>query len=466
MPSIETMVRWKLGLVLSLTCVACGVPDAPPTTEAEPVNVLLFSIDTLRADHVSAYGYHRNTTPVLDELASAGALFEDASAHSCKTAISHMTIFTGLLPEAHGVVQPSSPSVRRLPDEIPTLATLLSQAGFRTGGITENGGVNAELGFDQGMESYTHEIDLEATVAKTLTWLGEAVDDPRPFFLFVHTYAVHDPYTPPEPWRSMFRAEATAGSVDADLEWTGVDEWQQSRDRFWASVDRDDPADLADLVDLYDGGVRWADDGLRRILTRLDELGLREDTIVVVLSDHGEEFLEHGEFLHAQLFEEILRVPLVMTFPDRIGIEPRRIADPVRLVDMTPTLLDLMGIDPPAGLHGSSLVPLMGGGQGVETEVLASWAEGYVWSIRRENWKFVREVTPGGRRPHLFDLETDPGELKNLATTHPRQAVRLEQYMARLQTDAAASLEAVAPGQPRDLSRPVRERLKALGYID
>jgi arylsulfatase A-like enzyme len=465
-PSIGLVTSRILTLIAGAALAACGAQTPRPAVESRHVNVLLYSIDTLRADHVSTYGYHRDTTPTLDALASSGVIFTDTSAHSCKTAPSHMTIFTGLIPEAHGVVQPSSPSYRRLPEEIPTLATLLSNAGFRTGGITENGGVNAEMGFDQGMESYTHEVDLEATVAKTLTWLGEAANDPRPFFLFVHTYAVHDPYAPPEPWRSMFRADATAGSVDADMEWTGVDGWQESRDRFWNSVDRESSADLADLIDLYDGGIRWADDGLRRILQRLDQLNLQDDTIVVVLSDHGEEFLEHGMFLHAQLFEEILRVPLVMTFPERIGIEAQRIGDPVRLVDMTPTLLDLAGISPPTGMHGSSLVPLLRGGDGVEVEVLASWAEGHRWSIRQGSWKLIREGKSGGRQLSLFDLAADPRELEDLAISHAEMATKMDERMLQLQTDAAASLNAIAPRQPQDLSRPVRQRLEALGYID
>lgn len=460
------MIRTLAFIVAATAAAVLGASETSPVTPDKPINILLYSIDTLRADRVSAYGHHRETTPTLDKLAESGFVFEDASAHSCKTAISHMTIFTGLLPEAHGVVQPSSPSYCRLPDEIPTLATLLHEAGYRTGGITENGGVNAEMGFDQGMESYLHLAKLEATVRKTLGWLREAEKDTRPFFLFVHTYAVHDPYTPPEPWRSMFRAEATNGRVEADLDWDDVAEWKDRRRRFWDSVDRADSADLADLVDLYDGGVRWADDGLRQILAELDRLGLREDTLIVVLSDHGEEFLEHGRFLHNQLFEEILRIPLVMVLPDRVEIEARRIDSPVALVDLAPTLLELLGLDPPAQMYGTSFVPLMRGGDAPEIEVLASWAQTSIASLRQGDWKLIRKVRGRGPRLRLFNLRTDPGELNDLATDRPELVQKMEERMLALQTEAAASLSEIAPGQSRDLSLSVRERLRALGYID
>lgn len=453
-------------LIVAAVSVACAPPAPEREVVVSPPNVLLVSIDTLRADHVSAYGYHRETTPTLDELSATGLLFEDASAHSCKTAISHMTLFTGLLPEAHGVVQPSSPSYQRLSDSIPTLAGRLSAAGFRTGGITENGGVSGELGFDRGMESYTHEVDLEATVKQTTAWLEDAARDPRPFFLFVHTYAVHDPYSPPEPWLSWFREDPTAGSVDADVEWRGREGWEKSAVEFWNSVDRDNPADLADLVDLYDGGIRWADDGLLRILEQLDRLDLRRDTVIVVLSDHGEEFLDHGMFLHEQLYEEILRVPMVIVLPARFEVSARRVPDPVRLVDLMPTLLELLDIDPPPVSHGRSLVPVMAGENGEAIEVSASWGEATTWSLRLDRWKLVRRDHPGGTELELYDLESDPGETQDLAAAQSQRTRKMAARMVAIQAEAAMLLEEASPGSQRDLSWEVRRRLQALGYVN
>src|SRR5262249_4455747 len=324
-------------------------------------NVVLISIDTLRADRLGAYGYQLPTSPTLDKRLAREALpLEHTWSHSPKTTPSHMTLLTSLYPCVHGInLWWNDAPAHVLRRSVPTLAEVLKNAGYVTVAFTGGGHIDRSRGFDQGFDRYSHMQELD----KALPWLDR--HHHRKFFLFFHTYLVHDPYLHPIEYVRQF-APDYHGAVLTEVEHLLAVKkengggkaredghgpfWEESHKRFWASVDRNDPADVTFVSRLYDAGIRRMDDTmLRPLLDRLDSLHLTRDTLVVFTSDHGEAFAEHGVFGHEDLYGETLRVPLVLRFPGRLpaGV---RVPDRARLIDVMPTILDLLHIPAPPTL--------------------------------------------------------------------------------------------------------------------
>ena len=465
------------------SCFRRGVPpievppvparlEAPrPQSPRTPLHLVLVSIDTLRADRLGVYGHDRATSPRIDRLAAEGVFFESAYSHAPKTAPSHMSLMTGVHPDVHGVVNFAGRVDARLSPRIQTLAEILRSAGYRTAAVTGGGNVHRDLGFGRGFETYEHsDGDAAAIFGRALEQL-DALAATRadaaqpPFFLFVHTFQVHDPYLPPPAYRALFADPGYAGRIVGDAErlraLAGSD-WRARHRAFWAGVDARSPADLRHLHDLYDACIRFTDDELGRLLDRIDALGLAGETLVVVLSDHGEEFLEHGRFGHDALFDELLRVPLVVRVPDaeRRGLRRGRVREVVRLVDVLPTLLDLVGLPAPDHLEGRTLVPLLQGGEEAPRFVFAQNRETGSDALVAGGWKLVAERW----NELLFDLARDPAERSPLAGG---DAVR-ERLRATLEELHARSLRwhALAPpGRAGPLDASTRQRLEALGYL-
>lgn len=309
-----------------------------------PPNLILVSVDTLRADHLGAYGYSRDTSPFLDELARSGVVFERAFAQVPGTLPSHMSMFTGLYPAQHDVYPPDAV----LSSAIPTLPELLRAHGYRTGGFTEGGYVSGFYGFSRGFDSFDDAVVrgsrlLERTMEEGLGFLDRVGPD-EPFFLFLHTYAVHDPYAPPEEYRPLF----WSAEPPEVFEPTGPNLVAVNRGLRSVSAEQ-----VRYFEALYDAGIRYADDQLRRLWKRVRERGLAERTILVITSDHGEEFLEHGHLVHEQNYVETTHVPLIVVGP---GLTPgTRVEAPVESIDLAPTLLDLAGApDAARGMAGRS----------------------------------------------------------------------------------------------------------------
>lgn len=339
---IANRLLWLVSACL-LLLTACG-PKPPRATRG----YILISIDTLRADHLGAYGYGLPTSPFIDSLAAQGAVFEQAYVQLPGTLPSHMSIFTGLYPEEHGVFPPSgvlSPDIKTLPE-------ILQQNGFRTGGHSEGGYAHGGYGFDRGFEDWSHEAakretDIEDTFARGVKFL-EGVGPEEPFFLFLHTYAVHDPYFPTDEYLSQFWTEPKPDTFPA----TGPNlasfnaghlEMDETAARFYKAS--------------YDASIRYMDDQLKALFGSLDEMGLLDDVTVILTSDHGEEFLEHGEMLHNQLYPETLRVPLIFLHPDvPAGL---RVPSLVQSIDIAPTVYDLAGLEETPKASGFSLKSLI-----------------------------------------------------------------------------------------------------------
>jgi arylsulfatase A-like enzyme len=310
---------------------------------------ILISIDALRADHLGAYGYPRPTSPFLDELASRSTLFERAYAQVPSTLPSHISMFTGLYPAEHGVYPPSSV----LAAEIRTLPEVLLQAGFRTSGHSEGGYVQGGYGFDRGFgewtdSAYTSDTDVERTFGRGVDFLNSVRPGER-FFLFLHTYSVHDPYSPPARYRELFWSgppPAGAGEPDGP-HFAAIN----------AGREKTTPEAVAYFEALYDGSIRYLDDVLRGFFAELEKSGLARETTVIFTSDHGEEFLEHGRLAHTQIYPEGLHIPLIVAHPGQS--RGARVGRLVQTVDFAPTIYDLSGVAPPPQLSGVSLVPLL-----------------------------------------------------------------------------------------------------------
>lgn len=464
---------------------AAGVPGCESGPDAErfaDYNLLLISFDTLRADHLHNYGYGRETSPHNDSLAGRAVKFTRAYSAAPSTLPSHATMFTGLYPGAHT----ANFQLRRpLPGSAITLAETLRGAGYRTASFNGGGQLDSVFGLDQGFDVYNDEAGGFAAIwPRAKKWLDDNSDNSgRPFMLFLHSYDIHIPYDPPAPYSDMFMPEydgAIRPPVDAAL----VDSINNGGRRISGP-------DAARIEALYDGGVRYADTWLGEIETYLRARDLADRTIIVALSDHGEEFMEHGYIAwHSHtLYDELLHVPLVIFIP---GAGGKNIDARIGLVDLFPTLLDILDLSLPAGsTNGRSFAaalleekacaapgrPLLAEkepGAGVK-DTLA----GAVKSIRTGRWKYTASLSESRLlRPamfaagsfvyisrELYDIEKDPAEQSNLVARNFRLSRALEKLLLRVEKDSLGAALEPETGKVK-LEGGQRQRIKDLGYIN
>jgi arylsulfatase A-like enzyme len=459
-----------------------------------PRSIVLISIDTLRADHLSAYGYDRETSPSVDRLASEGILFEEAYSQSPKTASSHMTIMTGVYPEAHGVRnweekgrgkrgekgkgkrgkkgRGKRGENRRLSEEIPTLATVLRRAGYRTVGYAGGGNVAGGLGFNQGFQIYRR-VKGAGPVFKTAAAALEELTRPTgtaghtPFFLFIHTFETHDPYVPPQPYADLYADPDYDGRIVSSrlklrLLSRGGD-WGARHKAYWARVEPESRRDVQHLRDLYDGAIRYTDDQIGGFLERFRTLKLEDEALIVFLSDHGEEFREHGGFRHNDVYQEVLQVPLILRCPGDGSkkAQGRRVKAAVRLLDVMPTLLEFVGLPVPEHAEGRSLLPLLRRAEEAPRPVFSQWRWKHYETLRLGDWKYIRRPS----EEELFNLADDPGEKRNLASRHRDRGRGFAGQIAALIETSARFRRAAGGGKPAPLDRKTREELRALGYL-
>ncbi len=432
-----------------------------PGPAAAP-NIILVSIDTLRADHLGAYGYGRATSPRIDRLAADGVRFANVIASSSWTMPAHASMLTGLDPANHGGVV--FDYFRPLSPKLEMLAERLWDAGYATAGFTGGGFVCGPLGYDQGYERY-RDNPVSKGENDTLQWVLDharpwiAAQDARPFFLFLHTYQVHMPYTPPPPYDTLFDPDY-AGPFARRFELA-------ESHRFLSNAAAMPPGALAHVQALYDGEIRAMDEAFGGFIDWLQAQGLAGNTCLLLTSDHGEEFGEHGGLLHqqAKLYEELIRIPLIVWCPSRIA-GGRVIDDLVSHPDIVPTVLELAGLPVPEGVFdGRSLVPLLRGESLPERRPAISEVDGSVVkrpgrvrALRGPRYKLIESSIDG--REELFDLADDPGEQRSLAATRGELARTLRAAAASAPRTAAPTH--AAPAMTPDDA--LRERLRALGY--
>jgi len=481
---------------VSSPSAAKAAGERAPRPAARRPNLILISIDTLRADRLGCYGGPHPTSPAIDAMAREGTRFANAYSAAPWTLPSHMTMMTGLYPSAHGVnpdrrrfqgVQHSSESFQiRGSEKLATLAERLSRLGYRTSAITEGGWVAAKFGFDQGFDTYVahDDDDLDAGTQKLmLQWLANhAAGDPqpgrqaRPFFLFVHTYQVHQPYDQPPPYDSLFVPPGHRGYALPKVSLPIA-----ILDKFKDGSFPPTAADVEAFRARYDGEVRHADAFVGRLLSTLRERGLDRDTIVLLTSDHGEDLFDHGGFDHGDtLYDEALRVPMILWGPGRIP-EGKTAEAAVGSIDILPTLVELAGGTPlgpnAPPIQGASLIPLLKDPSAPSADrplfaetfttvfhhTLDTDASIPLASIRDGATQLiVHRSNPESLE--LFDLGTDPQELRNLAAANPEKIARLRPALIAWQKENNR-LRALYGGATEKLDPETEKRLKALGYL-
>jgi arylsulfatase A-like enzyme/predicted Zn-dependent protease len=410
-------------VALATAMAGCRAPRPSPR------NLLLITIDTLRADHVGAYGATTGATPALDALAAGGVRFDQAQTAVPLTGPSHATILTGVYPPTHGV---RGNVVFSLGDAHPTLASRLKRRGYRTAAFVGAYPLAAAFGFNRGFDSFDEEFHETSPLDQgaerranevadaALRWLQGRQRDGAPFFAWLHFYDPHAPYTPPPPYDARFAGHA------------------------------------------YDGEIAFTDAQIGRVVDALRASGDDRSTVMMVMADHGEGLGDHQELTHGVLtYQSTMRVPLIVAGPDIPG--GRVVGSRVATIDVVPTALALVGADPDPSLLGRDLRPLIAGRsiaadpfyqESLFGRLNCHWAALRGWV--QGDWKLMT-----GAEQELYNLADDPGETKNLARADPDRVRRMGEDLRR-------GLQRLAPGgdraQPRAVSAEQEERLRSLGY--
>ncbi len=404
----------------------CGCQEE---TGSKPLNIVLVTLDTLRADRVGCYGYAEAQTPHLDQLANRGVLFENAIAQVPLTPPSHASMFTGLYPTVHQVRDVGG---FVLGTSHTTLAEILAGQGWTTAAFVGSAVLRKGVGLNQGFEIYEDRIPEPAAASAThgsaersagkvvdlaIQWLMRQ-DGARPIFLWVHLFDPHAPYEPPSPFKERFPEQP------------------------------------------YDGEIAYTDSEVGRLLEAAERKGLFANTVFSILADHGESLGEHGEFTHGVfLYDATVRIPWILAGP---GIPAgKRVRDQARTIDLLPTILELVSGETTEKIQGVSLVPGFSE-QPVRTEhaysealfpkINMGWAE--LRAMRTNQWKYIKAP-----RPELYDLESDPNEEQNVIESHPQEAQALEAHLEELVSSEAEQVvvDRVDP--------ELEKQLRALGYL-
>ncbi len=443
--------------------------------EQERPNIILIVVDALRADHLGCYGYSRNTSPTIDGLSREGVLFEKAFSQGTSTQIALASLFTSLYPSVHRVYALQN----SLPDEFVTMGETLKENGYATAAFVPYNvlaSYNLQQGFDAWRAVPTTAESIKApskTTAKALNWLRK--NRRSPFFVYIHYFGPHSPYKNPPPYDKLF--------------WQGgVDKKTKGFFNRFDTSDRSNPIRIGSipsgeafyyLLSQYDGKIRYTDTALKELLDGLEHLRLSGNTLIILTADHGEEFLEHGHFLHGGgPSEELIHVPLIFRLPKVIP-QGRTIPDLARHIDVMPTVLELLHIRPARGAQGISLLPLIDGGEVYPQDVFSeadflNSKDSYrrhIKGIRTNKHKFIEAHMPSEDLYYykLYDLEKDPGETHELTQERPQE---IEFFKKKL-SDYALSCEEIRGSilgkgyieEPVVLKEPAKEKLKSLGYI-
>ena len=440
-------------VVLLAAVLAVGIilwlflrPEKSPAARVEKLwsesgvgkpNVILITLDTTRADHLACYGYPNVKTPHLDSLARRGVLFEQAATNSPLTLPAHCSIMTGMYPTYHGVRINGNTALN---DEQTTIAEVLSAQGYRCGAFIGAFVLDGRWGLKQGFEYYDDKFDLKKykhldlgavqrpgneVMDAALDWLDEQKNSP--FFAWIHLYDPHTPYEPPEPYLSEYRPRG--------------------------------------LVGLYDGEIAFMDEQIGRCLSWLEANGLDKSTVLVLVGDHGEGLGNHGEGTHGYfIYDYAVHVPLIIATPFE-SLGGVRVPSQVRVVDIFPTLIDILGAPPPTETHGRSLLPVMfrpekeedgfAYAESMSPNLQFGWSS--LHALRTTQYKYIQ--TP---KAELYDLSRDSDEQTNLLPQYPDIVREMKETLGRLMEETGRG--APTP-QAANLDKETMERLSALGYV-
>jgi len=466
-------------LALALAGAACLASCSRSGSRTAQPNVILISLDSCRADHLSGYGYARPTTPNLDTVAARGAVFLNAYSSTSWTLPAHMALFTALPDSVHGVNDNGRPALD--PARV-TLAQQFKAASYETAAFVSGPYLHAAFGFDRGFDRYVNctsypdakpqggagppQFDpsvhdrshLDVTNPRLFRAVEGWLETPheRPFFLFIHVWDIHYDYVPPPPFDKRFDPDYRGAVTAADYE------------KSPAVHKGMDPRDLAHIVALYDGEIAYTDDYLGRLFKRVDDLGLSARTLVVVTADHGEEFFEHGNKGHQKsLYDEVLRIPLIMRWPGHVP-EGVRVKEQARIIDIAPTIRALCGLPRnPEGVGVSLVDHLHGRGKDLPAyaELEVASAHLRLRSIRLPAFKLIWDLLSD--RQMLYDPASDPGETTLLASSapHAAQAAKYLSDWSHYAQSLARSLPQTRGREAAQLPQEVVEKLKSIGYV-
>jgi arylsulfatase A-like enzyme len=457
--------------------VACGADPAELPESARPAvagqlpDVLLVSLDTLRADRLSCYGYGRATSPEIDALAAAGVRFAEAHAPSSNTKPSHMSLFTGLDPLAHDVrpVRLRATVRPALAATVPTLPELLRRAGYQTASFTDRGGLPPSAGFARGFDHLRAEWEeLPKKIAAVGKYLRSAARRDRPLFLFFHTYETHAPYLPPEPFHGRYTDPDYDGEFRRrhdELAGSPMAEFWREKGKFlkpWPGMSDDD---VRFASDLYDEEIAWTDQQIGRLWRLWTRERGEGNTFLVLFSDHGEEFFEHEGLGHQRsLYGELVRVPLVLLGPD---LPAGRVVDaPVSLTGVLPTVLAYLDL-PSVDAQARSFLDLARGAatpmEPVYSQMGNRGAELFE-SVASDGLRLIRTSDGADERYELFDWGADAGERSDLAAERPEDVARLTRMLEERVAEAERVRDAHPPGEEAPPTDAEAREIEALGY--
>jgi len=478
-------------------------------------NIVLIILDCLRADHLGCYGYERDTSPNIDALAENGLIFSNAFSQGGYTVASIPSIFTSKFPLSHGVFLNNG---NKLDADEPTLAKILKNNGYATAGFTGGGYTSHAYGFGLGFDLYkeTDWGDMKEVNQLAFDWLETKQE--KPFFLFLHSYSIHDPFSPPEPFSKLYAANYNGQLKNIGLDCFLFEEINKgvltlskedmeyiasiySRPLF-EKINKEtltiNKEDMEYIISQYDGGIRYCDEHMGKLFKKIDSLGLASNTIIILTSDHGEDLMDHGTISHGDIYDTGIHVPLIIKYPCLFP-KNKKISPIVRSIDILPTILDALGLPIEPEMEGKSMLPLAFRKEdkqeravfsfGVHSKLkyrIAMRPKKMRISLRIKDWKLISsyDITHNRlcnteetskeldnqaftKKPEdiifqdeLYNLEKDPKELNNLALVNKKQLTilkkKLNNYIKRLKLPIKKD-RAI-------LDEKTRQQLKSLGY--
>lgn len=443
---------------------APGLPEG----EVEPRGIVLITVDTLRADHVSLYGNSRMLTLNFERLMSGGVLFRQCIVQATTTSPSHASLMTGLYPEDHNVYS----NFEALGDTPVTMAEAFKARGFATFALVNMRHLNPEVvNLDQGFDTFIKSGNMRrasTSVDKFLGWL-DTLDPKQPFFAWIHLADVHTPYHPPPPYDHFYYNEDERDPHKNSLQhiWPLLPTNMSDHPLFLSWLEG--VTDLFWVFAQYDGAVSYVDNEVGRLLDALEERRLLGRTAMVLTADHGESLGEHGMyFVHTGLFEPTVHVPLITYFPGT-GRQGTEVRDVVQSVDVMPTVLEYFHVPVPGNLRGQSLWPLIRGSLSPERVAFIEHAGHNQVALRSDRYKYIRHLRTAHLQPsypfvagkeELYDLRQDPSERQNIAALRP-EVVRMFRREYEVRRKDRMNLQAGTA----EVDRETLEVLRSLGYV-
>jgi arylsulfatase A-like enzyme len=454
-------------LIFISGCVKEGGTSSKAEYKCPNCNVILITIDALRPDHLGCYGYERNTSPNIDRLAKEGILFKNAIAQYQQTTQSIASILTGNYPHTHGVITLDG----ILPNSSITLAEVLKDNDYETGAVVSIDTLATFTNLNQGFDFYDDEIKMTGVLIEkreadkvtdsAINWVKKNMD--RSFFLWVHYIDTHGPYRPPYPYNETFIG-------DKYFDWNKSIPLNLDSSKPFGSyglipyyvIDRN-ITNPDYYISQYDGEIRFVDNEIKRLLLSLEDLGLAQNTIIIITADHGEYLGERNVFFNhgGCPYDIMIKVPLVIRVP-KTTLKNKIIDAQVRSIDIMPTILDILDIPLNNKIDGASLESLISGKGNFSHYAIGAWKNEFenFMSIRTNEWKFIYDFN--NQTEKLYNLKEDPKETKNVVNEEPEIAENLKLKLSRWMSKA---WEKLSEPEKAEISEEMKEKLKALGYL-